>query len=137
MARFNKSYPEIGLKAHHSSFLLEILTDSGRNSGQEGSSKKGCAFCHTARHPSPYGSTPTSGNSHRKEEARIPSMARIGSKFVLSLTNNLAGGDDMLAHRDFLAYATAAVSQSKKPEFTEGAVCDMAMDDVLEAFSDR
>lgn len=64
-------------------------------------------------------------------------MARIGSKFVLSLTDNLAGGDDMLAHRDFLAIATAAVSQSKKPEFTEDAVCYMAIDLVLEALSDR
>lgn len=77
MARFNMLYPEIGLKAHHSSFLLEIIMDSGRISGEEGTSKKGCAFCKTVRHPSPHESTFTSENSHPKEEAQKPSMARI------------------------------------------------------------
>ncbi|KAJ5807979.1 transcriptional regulator family: Fungal Specific TF [Penicillium riverlandense] len=124
--------------------------DSGRNSGEEGSSKKGCAFCHTGRHPSPHGSTPTSENAHPKEEARTPpGMARIGSKFVLSLTDNLTGGDDMFAHRDFLASATAAVSQSKRPEFTEDATSfyptdepyygdeDVLIERILEDFPSR
>ena len=123
MARFNISYPEIGLKAHHSSFLLEIIMDSSRTSGEEGTSKKGCAFCQTTRHLSPHESTSTSENSYPKQETQKPSMARIDSNLVLHLTDILAGGDDMLAHRDFLAYATAAVSQSKRPELTEDAVC--------------
>ena len=137
MARFNKSYPEIGLTADHSSFLLEIFMDSDQKSGEEGFAKEGCAFCHTTRHPSPHETAPTSAQTHPKAEARTPSMARTSPEFALALTDNITGGDDMLAHKDFLACATAAVSQSERPDFTEDTVCYMAKDFVLEAFSDR
>ena len=33
VARFNKSYPDIDPKAHHSSLLLEIFTDSFQKFG--------------------------------------------------------------------------------------------------------
>ncbi|CEJ59832.1 hypothetical protein PMG11_08435 [Penicillium brasilianum] len=102
VARFNMSYPEIGLKAHHSSFLLEIIMDSSRTFGEEGTSKKGCAVCQNTRYLSPHESTSTSENAYPKQETQKPS-------------------DDLLAHRDFLAHATAAVSQTKTVELIEAA----------------
>lgn len=63
-------------------------------------------------------------------------MTKICPKFAPALTDNLTGGDDMLAHRDFLACATAAVSQSKKPNFPEDSVCYVAKDFLSGVFTD-
>lgn len=128
IARFNKSYPEIGLTADHSSFLLEIFMVSGQKSREEGFSKEGCAFCHTPRHPSPHETAPIFAQTHPKAEARTPSMERTSPEFAIALTDNITGGDDMLAHKDFLACATAAVSRSERPDFTEDTVCYMTKD---------
>lgn len=135
VAQFNKSYPEIGLKAHHLSFLLEILTDSHQNS-EEVSSKKRNTIWHTTRHPSQNGTRPMPAECPPLKEGQHPGRARFSHKCALAPTNNLTEGDDMLSHRDFLACAAAAVSQSERLDLTESTVCYMTKSFMLGSPSD-
>ncbi|KAI1835735.1 transcriptional regulator family: Fungal Specific TF [Penicillium roqueforti] len=97
VARFNKSYPGVGLKSHHISFLFEIFKDLNQDS-RDRSSKRRSPFWHT-RPPPQHGTRPMSVERH-PNEGQLP-------------------GDDILSHRHFLARAAAAVSQSDRLDLPE------------------
>lgn len=69
LARFNISYPEIGLRAQHLSFLMEILTDSYQNPGEVSKKKN------TSRH----NTTQLSQNETRPITAESP-LLKQGQK---------------------------------------------------------
>lgn len=98
--------------------------DSHQNSGDV-SSKKEHASWHTTRHPSQHGTMPMPAEYQPQIEGQPPGRARFSHKYALGPTDHLTEGDDRLSHRDFLACAAAAVSQSERLDLTEDTVCYM------------
>lgn len=131
VSQFNKSYPEVDLKAHHSARLLEIFADSIKKTGG-GNSKKGCAFCHTSRHTSQHETTPIPTEHYPKDRGQPPGKTKNQpAKYLLSSTDNLTEGDDMLSHKEFLTCAAAAVSQSERQHFSDHTVCHLIRDSYI------
>ncbi|KAE8332759.1 fungal-specific transcription factor domain-containing protein [Aspergillus sergii] len=96
-AKFNRLYPEIGLTAEHSAHLMEILMDSSRLSDAKQPSKKSDYLSSTPDdRPAPESITTLTGSNATTFEEH-----------------------GALAHSDFLASATEAVSQTEKPDFSD------------------
>lgn len=113
--QFNRSYPEIGLKAHHAVLLMEIVVGSLRRSGVELSSRKAEASPLTTMDPYPS----THLASSKAPTLRIVMPNLTDTRHYLQRP----GGYDVLAHKDFLVSATEAVSQCERPDFSEPSVC--------------
>jgi hypothetical protein len=115
------SYPEIDLRAHHLSFLMEILTDSHQNSGEVSSKQKNTSH-HNTTQLSQNGTRPIIAESPLLKQGQKPGRGRFSHNCPLDFTDNSTEGDDILSHRDFLTCAAAAVSQSEGLDLTENTV---------------